>query len=123
MRLLIPRVLLSACRRLGVQWRRQVFGAALLAVAALGLWATAHAAISYIAAASIASLVTTTSIAISRPAGTAASDLLVAALAQGGAGTISAPAGWVQQLASNGTRLPQLVIFTKVATGSEASTR
>ena len=117
----MPADLIAAWQRFSLRWRGRVVGAVLLAAAVLGLWTTAQAAISYVAAASNASGGQVSSIVINRPAGTAANDLLVAALAQDGAGTISAPAGWVQRLASNGTRLPQLVIFTKVATGSEAA--
>ena len=77
-------------------------------------------AISYVGAATAEGAGTSTTVA--GPAGTAAGDLLVAAVSVRGAPTITPPAGWtLVRMDANSTTMRQ-ALYYKVATGSDSST-
>jgi hypothetical protein len=80
----------------------------------------ADAAITFVAQNSVAS--TTSSLAITKPAGTTTADVMIATVAGAGTTTISAPAGWtlLDDTTASGNGMRVLTYF-KIATASEGA--
>lgn len=99
---------------------------ALLVIAAAGS-VPAISAISYVAASTDASSGSTNTVTVTRPAGTAANDVMLAYITQRGNGfplhqnMVSVPAGWTFVLSQDDGSSVGLVIYRKVASAAEPS--
>ncbi len=82
----------------------------------------AWGAISHVGFTETGSSAKTTSLTLTRPAGLAAGDVMIAAIAQDKSGSWTPPAGWTVVHTSNGTQEPRLVVWRRLAGAAEPAT-